>query len=184
MKLTFAAVGLGILLTTSQRASADEPVVEPPPAAPVGPRAPSGPLAKPDPEGPQVHHTAWPYLLAGTGLALVVTGVILEVSSVHQQDQADKADETLAQLPEGDARKPQYQNDRDDHHDSATTERTAAIIIATAGVLTIAGSVVLWFIEAGQPAPSAGPTASVKPQRHLLPTFGPGYGGAAFVGTF
>lgn len=182
MKLGFAAVGLGILLTT-QSALAQEPAPAAPAEPPAeAPRAPSGPLAKPDPEGPQVHHTAWPYLLAGTGLALVITGIVLEVSSVHQNDQADSADQTLAQLQDGDPRKPSVQADRDDHHDSASTDRTAAIIFATAGSLTLAGSVILWFVEAGQPAPSGGTSAGLK--THFVPTFGPGHAGAAFTGTF
>ena len=178
MKLTFAAVGLGALLL-SQSASADEPAA-PPTEAPAEPRPPSGPLAKPDPEGPQVHHTVWPYLLAGAGLAMVTSAIVLEVSSVHQNNQADEADQTLAQLQDGDPRKAQYQSDRDDHHDSATSERTAAIILATAGSLSLAGSVILWFVEAGQPAPSA----AAKTERHFVPSFGPGYAGGAFGGTF
>lgn len=177
-RLTVGAVLLGMLLLT-QPAFAQEEATPPPP--PPAPNAPSGPLAKPDPEGPQVHHTIWPYVLMVGGLGLVTSAIILEVSSVHQTDQADKDDQTLAQLPDGDSRKAGLQQERDDHHDSGTHERTAAIILGTAGALAIGGSVVLWFVEAGQPAPSGG---SANARVRFTPSFGPGYAGAAFGGSF
>jgi len=185
MKLRLAAGAAIVALTClAAPAHADEPA--PAPAAPTEGASstipgPSAATTEPPPAASK--RTVWPWVLMGTGVAFVVTALVLEVNAVHEDDQREAAEVKLqdyAQQPASNPDKQRIQAEVDDHKSSASTERTAALIIGTAGFLTVAGSVVLWFYEGSKSDPA--PAARLKPS--LRPSLGPTYAGANLGLTF
>lgn len=139
--------------------------------------------------------TAWPWIVMGTGVALIVTAAVFQVKAVSEDDKREAADTKLSGLPAGDPGRPGLIASVEDHEKSAENSRTASLIIGTAGFLTVAGAVVWWFAEGGgSPDPKAnGALASSSPRANsadkpirpsFLPTFGPSYAGASFGASF
>ena len=194
MKLRLAA-GAAILALTcfAAPAAADEPAATPGPAAPTESAAAAatttpGPAAATTDAAPVASkRTVWPWVLMGTGVALVVTALVLEVSAIRQDDKREAAEVKLQshlQDPASNPDKQRIQAEVDDHKSSASSERTAALIIGTAGFLTVAGSVVLWFYEGSKtdPAPAPAPAARFTPS--FRPSLGPSYAGAVLGASF
>jgi len=192
MKLRLAA-GAAILALTcfAAPAAADEPAPTPGPAAPTESAAAAatptpGPAAATTDAAPVASkRTVWPWVLMGTGVALVVTALVLEVSAVRESDKGVAAEvKLLSDLPEPE--KQRLLSEKEDHKSSASSERTAALIIGTAGFLTVAGSVVLWFYEGSKtdpgPAPAPAPAARFTPS--FRPSLGPSYAGAVLGASF
>lgn len=127
--------------------------------------------------------TLWPWILMGTGVALIVTATVLEVNAVSEDDKSTAENVKLFPLtsrPDSDPEKKALQASVDDHAKSASHERTAALIVGTVGFLAVAGSVVLWFFEGRSSSPS--PAAKLSPS--LVPSFGPSYAGATLGASF
>lgn len=194
MKLRLAA-GAAILGLTcfAAPAAADEPAPTPGPAAPTESAAAAatptpGPAAATTDAAPVASkRTVWPWVLMGTGVALVVTALVLEVSAVRESDKGVAAEvKLLSDLPEPE--KQRLLSEKEDHESSASSERTAALIIGTAGFLTVAGSVVLWFYEGSKTAPAAAPAPAPAPAARFTPSFrpslGPSYAGAVLGASF
>ena len=193
MKLRLAA-GAAILALTclATPARADDPapgpaaaVAAPPESAPAS--GTPGPAAATT-ESPPVasKRTVWPWVLMGTGVALIATALVLEVNAVREDDKAEAANVKLSdylQQPATNPDKQRLQAEVDDHKSSASTERTVALIVGTAGFLTVAGSVVLWFYEGSKSDPAAPPAAArLKPS--FRPAFGPTFAGASLGASF
>jgi hypothetical protein len=135
------------------------------------------------------HRTAWPWIIIGTGIALVVTATVFQIKSVSEDDKRDKAEQQLFPLQPGDPQRAALQASVKSHDDSAKSDRTTALIIGSIGFIAIAGSVVLWFYEGGSSSSSTTPAASAKKKApaakaSLLPSFAPSYAGASFGMTF
>lgn len=189
MKVRLAAgAAIVALMFFAPPALAEEAGASPPgPSAPAASAAtsPSPAVTSEVPPAPS-RRTVWPWVLMGTGVALVVTATVLEINSVHEDDQREAAEVKLndyATRPATDPEKKQLQASVDDHQKSASKERTAALIVGTVGFLTIAGSVVLWFFE-GSASSSAAPAPVAKHKPSLTPSFGPGYAGASLGASF
>lgn len=130
------------------------------------------------------HRTVWPWVIMGTGVALIVTATVLEVNAVHEDDKRESEEVKLSSLssrPANDPEKAALQSSVDDHGKSASNERTAALIVGTVGFLAVAGSVVLWFVEGSS---SSAPSPAAKRKPSLTPSFGPGYAGASLGASF
>lgn len=192
MKLRLAA-GAAILALTcfAAPAAADEPA----PATPVttattetaaATTSTPGPAAQATDTAPVASkRTVWPWVLMGTGVALIATALVFEISSVRQDDKAEAADVKLQSYlgePASNPDKQRIQSEVDDHKSSASSERTAALIIGTAGFLTVAGSVVLWFYEGSRTDSSSAPTARFVPR--FRPALGPSYAGGMLGASF
>lgn len=135
------------------------------------------------------HRTAWPWIIIGTGIALVVTATVFQIKSVSEDDQRDKAEQQLFPLPPGDPQRAALQASVKSHDDSAKRDRTTALVIGSIGFIAIAGSVVLWFYEGGSSSSSTTPAVSAKKnspatKASLVPSVAPGYAGASFGMTF
>jgi hypothetical protein len=135
------------------------------------------------------HRTAWPWIIIGTGIALVVTATVLEVHAVSEDDQRQTAEIKFTGLPVGDPQRQPLVDQASSHDKSATTSRTEALIIGSVGFVAIAGAVVLWFVEGGSsdapPATSA--TSATRAKRikpSILPSLAPGYAGAMLGASF
>ena len=129
--------------------------------------------------------TVWPWVIMGTGVALVVTAIVLEVNAVREDDKRESEEVKLssyAARPAADPEKKALQASVDDHAKSASNERTAALIVGTVGFLTIAGSVVLWFFEGSKSSTPPPATARLKPS--FLPSLSPTYAGATLGASF
>lgn len=195
MKVRLAA-GAAILALTcfAAPAAADEPAAPAPATAPAPtesahatPPPTPAPAAATSETAPAAtgKRTVLPWILMGTGVALVVTAVVLEVNAVHEANQRDAAEVKLQDYntaPANDPKKVSLLAEKADHESSASTQRTAALIVGTVGILTVAGSVVLWFYEGSKtdspPTPSARFTPSFRPQ--LGPSYAGGMLGASF----
>jgi hypothetical protein len=175
---------LGCFTSTAQADSpADStPQASTPNAAPAGATQTTDPPAAAGP-----HRTIWPWIIISTGAALIVTATVLEIHAVKEDDRHDQDEEKLFSIPTTDTatRKP-IQDSADEHEKSATNTRTAALIVGSVGFIAVAGAVLLWFYEGSKggeaPADPAKPAAKINPS--LLPSFGPGYAGAAFGASF
>jgi hypothetical protein len=140
----------------------------------------------------QSHRTAWPWIIIGTGIALVVTATVLEVHAVSEDDQRQTAEIKLTGLPSGDPQRQPLVDQASSHDKSATTSRTEALIIGSVGFVAIAGAVVLWFVEGssseGPAATSAMSSSSATRARRIkpsiLPSLAPGYAGAMLGASF
>lgn len=184
MKLRLAACAALVGLTCfAGTASGDEPApvpAGPPPSATAvpGPAAATRPISK---------RTVWPWVLMGSGVALIVTAIVVEVNAVHEDDQAESANVKLTDYlsrPVADPDRQRLQGEVDDHKGSASSQRTVALVVGTAGVLTVAGSVVLWFYEGSKsdPAPAAAPSA--RSSLTFRPALGPSYAGGRLAASF
>ena len=194
MKLRLAA-GAAILALTcfAAPAAADEPAPTPGPAAPTESAAAAatttpGPAAATTDAAPVASkRTVWPWVLMGTGVALVVTALVLEVSAVRENDKGVAAEVKLQSHLQDPASNPEKQrllSEKEDHESSASSERTAALIIGTAGFLTVAGSVVLWFYEGSKTAPAPAPAPAARFTPSFRPSLGPSYAGAVLGASF
>jgi len=128
------------------------------------------------------HRTAWPWVIISTGVALVVTATVLEVHAVSEDDQRTAAEDKLFSLPQGDPQRAPLVDEAASHDKSASSSRTAALIIGSVGFVAIAGAVVLWFVEGGSSA-SSGASAKRKLPT-ILPSFGPSFAGGMLGATF
>ena len=132
------------------------------------------------------HRTAWPWIIIGTGIALVVTATVLEVHAVSEDDQRQTAETKLFSLPPGDPQRQPLVDSAASHDKSATTSRTEALIIGSVGFVAIAGAVVLWFVEGSSSEAPSATTASratrIKPS--IIPKLAPGYAGAMLGASF
>lgn len=171
----------------AETATAPAPAPAAPPATPVA----TNPTSTTEPPAEGSHRTAWPWIIIGTGIALVVTATVFQIKSVSEDDQRDKAEQQLFPLQPGDPQRPALQAAIKSHDDSAKSDRTTALIIGSVGFVAIAGSVVLWFYEGGSsssstPAASAAAKKKSAPaaKASLLPSFAPSYAGASFGLTF
>ena len=149
-----------------------------PAPAPLNERAPVT-----EPPAETSKRTAWPWIIMGTGVALIVTAGVLEIHAVKEDDRREADEVKLFGTQDG-PEKAALQKSAASHDDSAKSTRTASQILGTAGFLAVAGAVVLWFVEgsSSSSAPSAPAAAKVRPT--LLPSFAPGYGGASFSASF
>ncbi len=211
-RVLFGGLAMMALTAASSPARAQDSAAPAPaapaaaPAAPVPSAAPSGSAAPatandvtldspPEPS----HRTAWPWIIISTGVALVVTATVLEVHAVSEDDQRTAAEDKLFSLPQGDPQRQPLVDEAASHDKSASSSRTAALVIGSVGFVAIAGAVVLWFVEGGSSASSnstastastasAAPrasTASVKRSMpSILPSFGPGFTGATLGASF
>ena len=190
MRLRPGVVGAALVclacVASSARARADDARAtspsESPRSTPSAAAAP--PVATTEAVPAPSKRTVWPWILMGTGVALVVTATVLEVNAVGEDDKATSDDVKLSAFtsrPASDPDKKLLQASVDDHKKSATNERTAALIVGTVGFLAIAGSVVLWFFEGSSSAPPP-PATKLKPS--LMPSFGPSYAGATLGASF
>ena len=156
------------------------------PAPAPAPAAPTDAAATTEPPATKSGRTAWPWVIMGGGVALIVTATVLELHSVKEDDRREADETKLFSLPQGDPSRASLTQSAASHDDSAKSSRTGALIIGTVGFLAVAGSVVLWFVEGGSSssASSAASTPSAKARPSLLPSFGPGYAGASLGASF
>lgn len=159
---------------------------EAPPSTPVTPATASASDASLTTEPPATKsgRTAWPWVIMGGGVALIVTATVLELHSVKEDDRREADETKLFALPQGDPARAELQKSAASHDDSAKSARTSALIIGTVGFLAVAGSVVLWFVEGGSSSAASSSPASAKKKPSLLPSFGPGYAGASLGASF
>lgn len=164
-----------------------EPASSPAAAAPAPAASePAAPAATTEAPATKSGRTAWPWVIMGGGVALIVTAAVLEVHAVKEDDRREADETKLFSLPPGDPSRPELTKSAATHDDSAKSTRTGALIIGTVGFLAVAGSVVLWFVEGGSSssASSSAPSAKAKAKPSLLPSFGAGYAGASFGTSF
>ncbi|MDB4936516.1 MAG: hypothetical protein JWP87_3488 [Labilithrix sp.] len=179
------AIGSTILVLTCFAGTAH---AEEAPAATEPAASAVAPSAQPPPA--ESHRTAWPWIVMGTGIALVVTAAVVEVHAVKEDDRREADEVKLFSLPQGDPQRKELQASAQSHDDSATNGRTAALIVGTVGFLAMAGAVVWWFVEGGSSAPAASAsngttkaqTKALKPS--FVPSLAPGYAGATLGATF
>ncbi len=190
MKLRLAA-GAAILALTcfAAPAAADEPAttLATTESAPATTTTTPGPAAATTETAPAAtgKRTVLPWILMGTGVALVVTAIVLEVNAVHEDDQREAAEvklQSYVQEPASNPDKQRLVSEKDDHASSASSQRTAALIVGTAGFLTVAGSVVLWFYEGSKTDSPPPPSARLKPT--FRPQLGPSYAGGMLGASF
>jgi hypothetical protein len=193
MKLRLAAGAAVLALTCfAAPAAADGPAPAPAPATTTAPTASAtstttAPAAATSetPPAPTGKRTVLPWILMGTGVALVVTAIVLEVSSVREDDKREAVEVKLSDYqrePASNPDKQRLQKEKDDHESSASTQRTAALIVGTVGILTVAGSVVLWFYEGSKTDSPPTPSARFKPT--FRPALGPSYAGGMLGASF
>lgn len=182
---------------TADPAGAGPAVTSPAPPAPAAsPPAPAAPSAAPaagvptdvtldQPPAP-THRTAWPWIIIGTGIALVVTATVLEVHAVAESDRRDTAQTKLFSLPPSDPQHQPLVDEAASHDKSATSSRTAALVIGSVGFVAIAGAVVLWFVEGGSSESASAATATTAKRKlpSLMPSLAPGYAGAMLGASF
>lgn len=125
--------------------------------------------------------TVWPWIIMGSGVALIATAIVLEVNAVRQDDKRESDEIKLTGLGTGGtaAERAALNDSIKDHDDSASSGRTAALIVGTVGFLAVAGSVVLWFIEGSSSAPAPTPQPVGKPRPTFTPALSPSYAGAS-----
>jgi hypothetical protein len=188
MGLAIAAMVGFTSLASSAHAQATPSTTEPSTSTPApapDPSAAPASSATPTTEPPAEtsRRTAWPWILMGTGVALVVTAAVFQFRAVSEDDKREDAETKIFSLPQGDPQRKSLQVAIQEHDDSAKSSRTASLVIGTVGFLAIAGSVVWWFVEGGSSAPtkSASPPKS-KPS--FVPALTPGYAGATLVTSF
>lgn len=171
-------VTLASSVGTPSRARAEESAPASAPPAASTPSAPTPTVEEPS------RRTVWPWIIGGTGLALIITGAVLEVVAVSENKKRDDLETQLFSLPQGDPKRASLQADADTHHKSATNGQTAALIIGTVGFLAVAGSVVWWFFESPSSPSTSAPAASLKPKPSFTPLLGKGLLGATLGTTF
>jgi hypothetical protein len=137
------------------------------------------------------HRTAWPWIIIGAGIALVVTATVLEVHAVSEDDQRQNAEIKLTGLSPGDPQHQPLVDSAASHDKSATTSRTEALIIGSVGFVAIAGAVVLWFVEGGSSASASSANGAPANAAHakrtmpsIVPQATPGYAGAMLGASF
>lgn len=216
LKRTLAGAAMTALVALSTAAHAQAPGAADPaatsaapgsasPAAPAGPASPAAPAAPPSnapapgaandvtldaPPSEPSHRTAWPWIIIGTGIALVVTATVLEIHAVSEDDQRTADEDKLFSLPQGDPQRQPLVDSAASHDKSASTSRTEALVIGSVGFVAVAGAVVLWFVEGGSSgssasAPAASNNATTKRKLpSILPRLAPGYAGGLLGGTF
>jgi hypothetical protein len=172
-------------------APAAAPAPAPAQAAPAGPATAAGNDVTLDSPPEPSHRTAWPWIIISTGVALVVTATVLEVHAVSEDDQRTAAEDKLFSLPQGDPQRQPLVDEAASHDKSASSSRTAALVVGSVGFVAIAGAVVLWFVEGGSSGSSTGAsasTASAAPTKRklpsILPHFAPGFAGGMVGATF
>ena len=191
----------GLASTAHAQAPADSSASPPAATAPAAPAttpapapAATGASAQTDvtldsPPEPS-HRTAWPWIIIGAGVALVVTATVLEIHAVSEDDQRTAAEDKLFSLPQGDPQRQPLVDSAASHDSSASTSRTEALIIGSVGFVAIAGAVVLWFVEGGSSSASsasasgAAPVSAKRKLPSILPRLAPGYAGAMLGASF
>jgi hypothetical protein len=187
--ILFALGGLASTAHAQAPATAEPPAATAPAPAPA-PAAPTQPDVTLDSPPEASHRTAWPWIIIGTGVALVVTATVLEIHAVSEDDQRTTAEDKLFSLPQGDPQRQPLVDSAASHDKSASTSRTEALIIGSVGFVAIAGAVVLWFVEGGSSASSTASTSgasgasSKRKLPSVLPRLAPGYAGAMLGASF
>jgi hypothetical protein len=210
LKSALAGVTLLALAGFATAAHAQAPAAADPAAGPTAATAPATAAPTPasaptrasaqadvtlDSQPETSHRTAWPWIIIGTGVALVITATVLEVHAVSEDDQRQSAEIKFTGLPMGDPKRQPLVDLAASHDKSASTSRTEALIIGSVGFVAIAGAVVLWFVEGGSSSAStatresaaSGSASSATTKRKLpsiLPRVAPGYAGAMLGATF
>jgi hypothetical protein len=161
------AIGLA-----STPAAADEPA--PAPAAPAPAAAPAAPTTT-EPPRTESKRTAWPWVVLGTGLALVATSAVFAGLTLHEDDKREVAESKLFGLTPSDPQYKDLQLEVENRKDRASSNRTTAIIFGTVGFLTIAGSILWWYFEGAASEPKT--AAPMTPR--FSPTLAPGYAGGS-----
>lgn len=172
-------VGIGLASTP---ASADEPAPAsalPPPAA-----APAAAPATTEPPKTESKRTAWPWIVLGTGLALVATSAVFAGLTLHEDSKREETEQKLFGLTPSDPQYKDLQLEVENRKDRASSNRTTAIVFGTVGFLTIAGSILWWYFEGAASEPKAAsrtsPASPVSPTKpRFSPTVAPGYAGAS-----
>ena len=162
------------------------PAAGAPPAAPAAASSTPESRATTEPPAAGPHRTIWPWLIIGTGAALIVTATVLEVHAVAEDERHDQDEEKLFSIPTTDtaARKP-LEDSADSHAKSAKSTRTTALVVGSIGFIAVAGAVLLWFYEGSSGgSATAEPAPATKAKSTLLPSFAPGYAGASFGTAF
>ncbi len=175
MKRRFATGSLVLALGLfAMPASADEPAPSgsPPASSAAAPAAPTT-----EPPKAETHRTAWPWIVLGTGLALVATSAVFAGLTLHEDSQADKTDVKISALTPSDPGRSALVKEKEDHESKASSSRTTAIIFGTVGFLTIAGSILMWYFEGSSSSEAPAKTAKMKPT--FAPAIGPGYAGGS-----
>jgi hypothetical protein len=174
-----AAIVALMLFASPGSARADEaPATSPPASTPAASSAPAAATTEPPPATGK--RTVWPWVIMGTGVGLIITAIVLEVNAVREDDKRESDEVKLTALPSGDPGRKPLETSIKDHEESASSGRTASLIVGTVGFLAVAGSVVLWFVEGSSSSPA--PAAKLKPS--LTPSFGPTYAGAMLGASF
>lgn len=179
-RLLGAAVVVALALAPAS-ARADEAAPAPSSSAPSSSAAPPAePSASTTTEPPKVEskRTAWPWVVLGTGLALVATSAVFAGLTVHEDDKREEAEQKLFGLTPNDAQYKTLQTEVENRKDRSASNRTTSIVFGTVGFLTIAGSILWWYFEGA----ASEPKAATRPR--LTPAFGPGYAGAAMGMSF
>lgn len=153
----------------------------PSPAAPTASAAAAAPEPAQAPASAS-QRTLWPWVIMGTGVALIVTAAAFQVRAVSEDDKREADETKLFALPQGDPQRKELQDSAKEHDDSATSSRTTSLVLGTVGFLAVAGSVVLWFFEGSSNATSPPATARSKPT--FTPSLAPGYAGAMLGARF
>jgi hypothetical protein len=182
-----AVVSMFLALTCAAgtvRAQETPATAEPAAAAPAA-TAPGAPSS--EPPATTSHRTAWPWIVMGTGVALVVTAAVIAVHAVAEDDRREKDETKLFSTPQGDPERKALQESAESHDTSAKNGRTAALVIGTVGFLAMAGSVVWWFVEGASSTPDASATSKTSKTRlkpSFTPALSPGYAGAMLGASF
>lgn len=188
VELLRLALGAAMIAFTTVAPSAH---AEPAPSSEAAPTAPA-PAAPPEASATtepaataatKSSRTAWPWIIMGTGVALIVTATVLELHSVKEDDRREADEVKAIGFPLGDPARAGLTQSASSHDDSAKSSRTQALVLGTIGFLAVAGSVVLWFVEGGSSS-TASTTATAKVKPSLTPSFAPGYAGASFGASF
>jgi hypothetical protein len=157
-------------------------------AAPAS--APAAPVVADEPAASTSNRTVWPWVIMGTGVALIATATVLQFHAVSEDDKRESDEVKLFALPQGDPQRKALQNSAADHDASASSSRTASLVVGTVGFLAVAGSVVLWFFEgssspsAAAPSRASGSGTSARLTPTFTPSLRPGYAGASLGASF
>lgn len=191
MTIGFTSFASGARAQTTTPAADPAPAAAPAPAADLAPASSTEAASSPEaaaalPPAPPVaserKRTAWPWIIMGTGVALIATAAVLQLRSVSEDDERESAESKLFSLPQGDPQRRALQDSAASHDDAASSNRTASLVVGTVGFLAVAGSVVWWFFEGGSSSPSKPASATAKAT--FTPSFARGYAGASLGASF
>src|SRR4051794_20808992 len=95
-RLAMGAAIVALALFAAPGARADETPAGAPSAAPSAPPpAPAEPVAPAEPPPAASKRTVWPWIIMGTGVALIITATVLEVNAVREDDKRESEEVKL-----------------------------------------------------------------------------------------